>query len=73
MLCFSILKVNETKSTIAKIHWASERTAELDQPEEVLIPQWEKGNMLCWGGDFTLIQTGIEKAPPSIQIIENKI
>jgi hypothetical protein len=39
LLTLGSLKVNETNSTIAKIHRISERTAELDQPIQVLIPK----------------------------------
>jgi hypothetical protein len=48
-MCFVLhfLKVNETNSTTAKAHWISERIAELDQPIEVLIPEWKKEDMLC--------------------------
>ena len=43
------------------MHWVLERTAELGQSTEVLIPKWKKGGMLCWGGDFTFVPTGKEK------------
>ena len=57
-LTLNFLKVNETSSTTAKIHWILERNAELHQPVDILIPRWKKGNMICWRGDFASAPTG---------------
>lgn len=60
LLVLNVLKINNTGNTTVKSQWISKRTGELNQSIEVLIPQWNKGNMLRWG-DFTFVPTGKEK------------
>ena len=41
-------------NTAAEKHW----TAELDQHKHVVTSEWEAGNVLHWGREYTLISSG---------------
>jgi hypothetical protein len=56
-----LTKANGTNSTTAKIHWILEKTAELDQPINILIKKMEKKRYVMAGRKFYICYNRKEK------------
>lgn len=60
----TLIEQKEDKTNLPGIkYWILERTADLDQLTEILIPEWKKGNLLYWG-DFAFVPIGKAKLSP---------